>query len=178
MKVPSTDMPIYYMIGNAAALAGGIVAAVLVEAWGRRASLFVSYTFTVAAIVFIYAMHALPGMVLGYCLIQFGVTWAYISGYVVSSEILPTRIRATGLGVSVAIGRLGAVIAPLMLTNVYAMSGSPSAALVVLIVLALPGPLAAGLWWLNGRETRRISLEECSTEGDAQPAVDAAPRAA
>ena len=55
-----------------------------------------SYTFTVAAIVFIYAMHALPGMVLGYCLIQFGVTWAYISGYVVSSEILPTRIRATG----------------------------------------------------------------------------------
>ena len=98
-----------------------------------------SYTFTVAAIVFIYAMHALPGMVLGYCLIQFGVTWAYISGYVVSSEILPTRIRATGLGVSVAIGRLGAVIAPLMLTNVYAMSGSPSAALVVLIVLALPG---------------------------------------
>ena len=72
---------------------------------------------------------ALPGMVLGYCLIQFGVTWAYISGYVVSSEILPTRIRATGLGVSVAIGRLGAVIAPLMLTNVYAMSGSPSASM-------------------------------------------------
>ncbi|WGY70184.1 MFS transporter [Burkholderia cepacia] len=178
MKVPSTDMPLYYMIGNAAALAGGIVAAVLVEAWGRRASLFVSYTFTVAAIVFIYAMHALPGMVLGYCLIQFGVTWAYISGYVVSSEILPTRIRATGLGVSVAIGRLGAVIAPLMLTNVYAMSGSPSAALVVLLVLALPGPLAAGLWWLNGRETRRMSLEECSTEVGEQPAVDAAPRIA
>ncbi|MCA3812762.1 MAG: MFS transporter, partial [Burkholderia sp.] len=59
MKVSSTDMPVYYMIGNAAALAGGIVAALLVEAWGRRASLFASYTFTVAAIVFIYAMHAL-----------------------------------------------------------------------------------------------------------------------
>ncbi|WP_235215015.1 MULTISPECIES: MFS transporter [Burkholderia] len=178
LKVASTDMPIYYMIGNAAALAGGIVEAVLVEAWGRRASLFASYTFTVAAIVFIYAMHALPGMVLGYCLIQFGVTWAYISGYVVSSEILPTRIRATGLGVSVAIGRLGAVAAPLMLTSVHAMSGAPSAALVVLLVLALPGPLAAGLWWLNGRETRRISLEECCMEGGAEPAVEAAPRAA
>ncbi|MFL9883301.1 MFS transporter [Paraburkholderia agricolaris] len=164
MKVPSADMPLYYMYGNAAALAGGLTAAVLVEAWGRRASLFVSYTFTVTAIVFIYAMHTLPGMVMGYCLIQFGVTWAYISGYVVSSEILPTRIRATGLGVSVAVGRLGAVIAPLLLTSLYSAVGTPSAALIALLLLALPGPIAAGLWCLRGRETRNVSLEEGSAD--------------
>ncbi|MFM0207818.1 MFS transporter [Paraburkholderia sediminicola] len=173
MKVPSTDMPLYYMYGNAAALAGGITAAVLVEAWGRRASLFVSYTFTVAAIVFIYAMHTLSGMVMGYCLIQFGVTWAYISGYVVSSEILPTRIRATGLGVSVAVGRLGAVIAPLMLTSLYATVGTPSSALIALLVLALPGPLAAGLWYLRGRETRNVSLEEGSADECAASSIEA-----
>jgi MFS family permease len=171
MKVSAADMPIYYVYGNAAALVGGMTAAVLVEAWGRRASLFVSYAFTTLAIVFIYAMHTLPGMVIGYCLIQFGVTWAYISAYVVSAEILPTRIRATGLGVSVAVGRLGAVIAPLMLTNVYAASGTPSAALIGLLVLALPGPLAAAAWWIGGRETRALSLEEGSVdEGYAVPA--------
>ncbi|HZZ10430.1 MAG TPA: MFS transporter [Paraburkholderia sp.] len=173
MKVPSADMPLYYMYGNAAALAGGLTASMLVEAWGRRASLFVSYTFTVMAILFLYAMHTLPGMVMGYCLIQFGVTWAYISGYVVSSEILPTRIRATGLGVSVAVGRLGAVIAPLMLTRLYATLGTPSAALGALLLLALPGPLAAGLWCLRGRETRNVSLEEGSAHASADPAVEA-----
>jgi MFS family permease len=178
MKVSAADMPIYYVYGNAAALAGGLTAAMLVEAWGRRASLFVSYTFTTLAIVFIYAMHTLPGMVLGYCLIQFGVTWAYISGYVVSSEILPTRIRATGLGVSVAVGRLGAVIAPLMLTNVYAASGTPSAALVGLLLLALPGPLAAASWWMMGRETRNVSLEEGSVDDGYDVPAEGLARAA
>jgi MFS family permease len=167
MKVPAAAMPIYYVYGNVAALLGGLTAAVLVQAWGRRASLFVSYSLTTLAVVVIYAMHTLPGMVFGYCLIQFGVTWAYISGYVVSSEILPTRIRATGLGVSVAVGRLGAVIAPLMLTKMYAASGTPSAALIGLLVLALPGPLAAALWWLKGRETQNLSLEEGSDQETA-----------
>jgi MFS family permease len=174
MKVPANAMPVYYVYGNAAALLGGLTAAVLVQAWGRQASLFASYLLTTCAIVVIYSMHTLPGMVFGYCLIQFGVTWAYISGYVVSSEILPTRIRATGLGVSVAVGRLGAVIAPLMLTKMYSASGTPSAALVGLLVLALPGPLAAGLWWLKGRETRNLSLEE----GSDQEAADSWQKAA
>ncbi|UVE67418.1 hypothetical protein L2Y90_25135 [Burkholderia pyrrocinia] len=58
-----------------------------------------------------------------------------------------------------------------MLTNVYTMAGSSSAALIVLLVLA-----CWGRWRINGRETRRISLEACSTEGGAEPAADAAAR--
>jgi MFS family permease len=163
MKVPAGDMPLYYIYGNAAALAGGLTASMLVERWGRRASLFVSYTFTTLSILVIYGASSLPGMVIGYCMIQFGVTWAYISGYVVSSEILPTRVRATGLGISVAVGRVGAVVAPLMLTNAYASSGTPSSALIALLALALPGPIAAAYWWIRGTETRNVSLEAGST---------------
>lgn len=173
MKVPARDMPLYYVYGNIAALAGGLTASVLVEAWGRRASLFVSYTFTTLSILVIYAMHSLAGMVVGYCMIQFGVTWAYISGYVISSEILPTRIRATGLGVSVAVGRVGAIVAPLLLTSVYASSGTPSSALVVLLALALPGPLAAAYWWWQGKETRNVSLEDGSTDVTIAPWANA-----
>ncbi|MGY3232550.1 MFS family permease [Luteibacter sp. HA06] len=164
MKVPADHMPIYYVYGNAAALLGGLTASWAVEAWGRRWSLLVSYSFTALAIVPLYVLHTLPGMVAAYCMIQFGVTWAYISGYVISSEVLPTRMRATGLGISVAVGRVGAMIAPLMLTYAYQMSGEPSSALIVLITLALPGPIAAALWWRLGRETRNVSLEEGSVE--------------
>ncbi|KAF1005970.1 MAG: putative niacin/nicotinamide transporter NaiP [Luteibacter sp.] len=169
MKVPADDMPIYYVYGNAAALLGGLTASWLVEAWGRRLSLLASYSFTALAIVPLYVLHTLPGMVTAYCLIQFGVTWAYISGYVVSSEVLPTRMRATGLGISVAVGRVGAMLAPLSLTYAYQASGSPSSALLVLLLLALPGPIAAALWWRMGTETRNVSLEEGSVENGATP---------
>ena len=110
------------------------------------------------------ALIFLGGMVLGYCLIQFGVTWSYISAYVVSAEILPTRLRASGLGVSVAFGRVGAMVTPVLLTSAFAPTGTPSAPLLVLLVLATPGPVAAAVWWLKGRETRNVSLEEGSDD--------------
>jgi MFS family permease len=164
MKVPATDMPLYYAYGNGAALLGGITASFLVEVWGRRLSLLISYSFTVLAILAIYTAQTLAGMVFFYCLIQFGVTWAYISAYVVSSEVLPTRIRATGLGISVAVGRLGAMLAPLLLAYAFELSGTPASAFFVLLVLALPGPLAAALWFRRGNETRHASLEAGSFE--------------
>ncbi|MEX3791027.1 MFS transporter [Paraburkholderia sp. BR14374] len=164
MKVPAAAMPIYYIYGNVAALLGGFLASRVLESWGRRSSLFTSYTFTVLAILVVYFAQTLPSMVVGYCLIQFGVTWGYISAYVVSSEILPTRLRASGLGVSVAFGRVGAMITPLLLTSAFSTTGTPSAPLLVLLALALPGPVAAAIWWVKGRETRNISLEEGSDD--------------
>lgn len=169
MNVPAQDLPLYYFWGNAAALLGGMVGAISVEAVGRRTSLLVSYSLTVLAILPLYAFTALPGMVFSYCLMQFGVTWAYITAYVIAAEILPTRLRATGLGVSVAIGRVGAMLAPLMLTFAYQSTGAPSSALLVLIALALPGPVAALLWRLWGEETRNVSLEEGSAETPGSP---------
>lgn len=170
MDVSATDLPLYYAAGNAAALAGGVMAALLVDAWGRRASLLASYSFTLAAALFLYGASTLPAMVLGYCLVQFGVTWAYISAYVISAEILPTHIRATGLGASVAIGRLGAVLAPPLLTGAFAVYHHPSAALLVLLALAAPGPVAAAIWWARGRETRGLSLEAGSRRPALAPA--------
>jgi MFS family permease len=164
LKVPASNVPIYYLFGNVAALLGGLTAAFTVDAWGRRKSLLVSYSIAVLAILPLCALTHLPGVVLSYCLIQFGVTWAYISAYVVSSEILPTQIRATGLGVSVAVGRAGAMITPFLLTSAYQLTGNPALALIVLFVVALPGPLAAAFWLFNGPETRNMSLEEGSAE--------------
>jgi len=170
MNVPSGDLPFYYFWGNAAALLGGVVGAFAVEAFGRRPSLLVSYSLTVLAILPLYGFTTLPGMVFSYCLMQFGVTWAYITAYVVAAEILPTRLRATGLGVSVAIGRVGAMLAPLMLTSAYQATGAPSSALLILIALALPGPIAAALWWMWGEETRNVSLEQGSADGTPRAA--------
>lgn len=130
---------------------------------GRRHP-YILYCESLLAILVVYFANSLPGMVLGYCLIQFGVTWGYISAYVVSAEILPTRLRASGLGVSVAFGRVGAMITPGLLTSAFTSTGTPSAPMLVLLVLAAPGPLAAAAWWLKGRETRNVSLEQGSAD--------------
>ena len=159
MNVPAADLPLYSFWGNIAALCGGLAGAHTVEAWGRRHALVVSYSLTLLAIVPLYALQTLPGMVASYCLMQFGVTWAYITAYVVAAEILPTPVRATGLGVSVAVGRVGAMLAPPLLTLAYQSSGTPAGALGVLLLLALPGPIAAIIWARRGIETRNISLE-------------------
>ena len=170
LKVPAADMPIYYFYGNAAALLGGVVSAMLLDSQGRRSTMFFGYALTVAAIGVVYLAASTQAMVLGYCLIQFGVTWAYIAAYVVSSEILPTRLRASGLGVAVAVGRLGAFFAPLLITQVFANTKDPTTALIVLFVLAIPGPIAALWWWMRGPETRHQSLERGAGEAAAVPA--------
>jgi MFS family permease len=170
-------VPLYYAFGNFAALLGGLTAARTVESWGRRRSLLVSYSLAVLAILPLCGLTYLPGVVLCYCVIQFGVTSAYIAAYVVSSEVLPTRIRATGLGVSVAVGRAGAMAAPFLLTAAYQVSATPVLALVTLFALAVPGPIAAALWWRYGTETRNISLEQGSSDdacADADQALNPA----
>lgn len=178
MKVPAADLPLYYFFGNAAALLGGVAGAYMVEEFGRRPTLVISYSLTVLAVLPLYAFQTLPGMVASYCLMQFGVTWAYITAYVISAEILPTRLRATGLGLSVAFGRVGAMLAPLLLTSAYQTTGAPGPALLVLLALAAPGPVAAILWWWKGVETRNLSLEHGSNEASLLAPAPVAPIAA
>lgn len=174
MKVPAADLPLYYFLGNVAALVGGLTGAHMVEACGRRPTLVFSYSLTVLATLPLYFFQTLPGMVLSYCLMQFGVTWAYITAYVIAAEILPTHLRATGLGLSVAVGRVGAMLAPLLLTFAYQTSGSAGPALMVLILLASPGPIAAILWRWKGVETRNLSLEHGSNEEARSPTLNTA----
>ncbi|MEX3679777.1 hypothetical protein [Paraburkholderia sp. BR14320] len=50
----------------------------------------------------------------------------------------------------------------------------------MLLALALPGPVAAAIWWVKGRETRNISLEEGSDDAltEATPQQNFRPREA
>jgi uncharacterized membrane protein len=97
--------------------------------------------------------------------VQFGVVWAYISAYVVSAEVLPTRMRATGLGISVAVGRIGAFFAPLILLQTFVIFHTAVAPLLALLVMVLPGPIAALMWWMRGFESRHLSLELTGAAG-------------
>jgi MFS family permease len=164
LHVPPTHMPEFYFIGNVAGLCGGLVAAWLVDAWGRKGTVLLGFSLTTLAVVCLCFVSTWTAVMATYSLLMFSVIWSANVGYIVTSEILPVRNRATGLGVSVGAGRIGAFVAPLLLTAIYQHTQQPSVALLCLALLSLPGPIAAVWWCFRGTEASNVALEEISRE--------------
>jgi len=162
VKVAPQRMPFFYFVGNLGALGGALLAAVLIDTWGRKKTMLLGFTLTSLG-VFLLGFAATPKTVMAaYTLIMFSVVWATNAAYVVSSEILPVHHRATGLGLSVAAGRIGAFFAPLLLSILYQQTHKAWLALVALTLLSIPGPVASLIWCLKGTEGSNCSLEEIS----------------
>lgn len=175
VKVPPDRMPFFYFVGNVAALGGSLLAALLIDAWGRKGTLLLGYSMTTLGVFCLY-FASTPQMVLvAYSLVMFSVIWASNAAYVVTSEILPLHYRATGLGLAVAVGRVGAFCTPLLLSAMYEHTHKPGLALVALTALTLPGPIAALIWCVKGTEGSHCSLEEISREAAVAPVVESGP---
>jgi MFS family permease len=168
VHVPAERMPFFYFIGSLAALGGSLLAAVLLDTAGRKGTVFTGYTLATAGIIALYFAATPMTVLLGYAFVQFCMIGASNSSYVVTSEIFPVRNRATGLGVAVAAGRVGAFTAPLLLNHF------PGVALLILAAMILPGPVAALIWCVKGIESNKRSLEEVCNEAAAEPAGVAA----
>jgi len=166
VNVPAERMPFFYFAGSLGALGGSLLAAVLLDTWGRKGTVFAGYTLATTGLMVLYFAATPSAVLFSYAFVQFCLIGASNSSYVVTSEILPVRHRATGLGISVAAGRVGAFTAPLLLS----LAPGPRLALLTLTAMALPGPVAALLWCLKGVEANKRSLEEVSNE--AGPGCD------
>ncbi len=97
-----------------AQLPGYAVAAVLVEVWGRRATLstFLAGS-AVAAVLFGQGSGETSVLVWGMALSFFNLgAWGAL--YAATPEAYPTALRATGAGSAAAFGRIASIIAPLL----------------------------------------------------------------
>ena len=164
VKVAPERMPAFYFVGNCAALGGGLLAALLIDTLGRKGTVLLGYTMTTLGVLYLCLANTHLTVAAGYSVVMFSVVWATNAAYVVTSEILPVRNRATGLGLAVAAGRIGAFGAPLLLSLIYEHSHRPGLALLALAVLSLPGPAAALVWCFKGTEGSNRSLEEIARE--------------
>jgi putative MFS transporter len=81
--------------------------------------------------------------------------WAVMQGY--TPEVFPTRLRARGVGWSSAVGRIAALITPLVIGALVARGGGKETVFAFDAGLLLVG--ATLVYWL-GEETRGRSLEE------------------
>ena len=95
-------------------LPGNLLAAALMDRIGRSALLVSSILAAASSLVFFaWCAYTLspPGIVLSACSFQCFIIAAWNTIDCMSSELFPTTVRSTGLGVCAASGRVGAMIA-------------------------------------------------------------------
>lgn len=162
VDVSPAAVPLFYLVGNMGALVGGFTVAALIDRIGRTAVTRLSYG-TASISVLLLALAALaksPAETLAaFTLCVFSATCSWISAYTTFSELFPTELRATGIGVSVAAGRLGGMVGVVGLS--YAVSGlGLVSAFVILAIFFAVGAIAALLWGRSGGvEARGLSLD-------------------
>lgn len=160
LQWPASALPWFYLIGNLGALAGGMAVGSLLERLGRKRTVTVCYALTALAMLAL-AQVSLWGsgwILAGFTLTNLLATASWIGAYPTFTELFPTRLRSTGVGASVAFGRLGALAAPFLILAAGERYGLP-AALWVLTGFWVLGLAAMLVWSRFGVEARGRPLE-------------------
>ena len=114
----------FTLIITLAQLPGYAAAAWLIERWGRRTTL-ASFLAGSAIAAFAYGMASTEWQIIAAgCLLSFFNLGAWGALYAIGPELYPTAIRATGTGAGAAFGRIGSILAPLVVPPVLAFGGS------------------------------------------------------
>jgi MFS family permease len=159
--VPPQFVPWFYLIGNLGALVGGILTAVLLDKIGRKITVPAFYASAALGVLLLAAATRTGDwhwVLVAFTLANLFATGSWISAYPTFSEIFPTHLRSTGIGLSVAVGRIGAFLAPLALTLVANAAGM-LAALILLAAFWLIGVVAMIPWYFHGIEGKGMPLE-------------------
>lgn len=162
LHVKTTSVPLFYLIGNVGALAGGLIVALLLDRAGRKATVTIFYSLTAIAMLVLAGSSIYGGwlaVLLAFTLANLLATGSWISAYPTFTELFPTRLRSTGIGLSVGFGRIGAFAAPFALTAVAVAYGIVPA-LLLLTGFWVIGVAAMVAWSIFGFEAKGRTLEQ------------------
>jgi MFS family permease len=166
VHIPENRVPWFFLIGNVGAVVGGTLAAVLLDKAGRKATVTCFYALAALAMLGMGAATLegkASGVIAAFVVVNFCATGSWVSAYPTFSEIFPTALRSTGIGFSVAFGRIGAAIAPLILVAI-AVHNSVMASFGVLAGFYALGVLVMVPWIIWGPEGRGKTLEALAGE--------------
>ncbi|HQT38622.1 MAG TPA: MFS transporter [Acidocella sp.] len=162
LHLATTALPLFYMAGSLGALLGGIIVSLLLDRLGRKP--VVSFCYGATALACLGFAAAAPTgatpVIIGFVVVNMLATASWVGAYPTFSELFPTNLRASGIGISVAVGRIGALMSPFLIA--YAGQTGVAAALAVLAGFWAIGFLAMVVWLFAGVEARGVSLERLS----------------
>ena len=126
----------YTLIISLAQLPGYFLAAWLVEVWGRRRTLSVFLAVSAVA-AFAFSQAGSVAAVIGFgMLLSASNLGAWGVLYAVTPEIYPTRLRGAASGAAAAVGRVAAIVAPLLVPWFLTLSGGNKMVAFVIFAVA------------------------------------------
>jgi MFS family permease len=134
VHISQAGIPIFYIIGNVGALAGGLIMAGLFDRVGHRRMVGVCYTLAAAGVALLAAATSSGSAVwvtLAFVVASGFGTAAWTSAYPTFTELFPTHLRGAGVGTSVAVGRIGAIVGTLALPDLAQRMGATASYLLV-----------------------------------------------
>lgn len=160
LKLHADVLPWFYLVGNIGALVGGLVVAWLLERWGRKPTVTTFYGLTALAMLGLAAVSGwgTPWIFAGFVVANVLATASWVGAYPTFTELFPTALRSTGVGTSIAVGRLGALASPFLVAVVGARYGM-AAAVLLLTGFWLLGFVTMLIWSWRGVEARGRGLD-------------------
>ncbi|PZS36823.1 MAG: MFS transporter [Pseudonocardiales bacterium] len=163
VHISQAGIPIFFIIGNVGALAGGLIMASVFDRVGHRRTVGACYLLSAVAVAVLAVATATGSAVwvtLAFVVANGVGTAAWTSAYPTFTELFPTHLRGVGVGASVAAGRIGAIVGTLALPTI---AGDVGATVSYLLVAAfwLVGAVAIGVAALrDGPDPARRPLEQ------------------
>ncbi len=141
----------YTLVITLAQLPGYAVAAVLIEVWGRRATLATFLVGSAVAAGLFGRADGATAVVLAGMLLSFFNLGAWGALYAVTPEIYPTALRGTGAGWAAGFGRIASIVAPLAVPPLLAAGGNELTFAVFAAAFVVAAGAALALPELRGR---------------------------
>lgn len=113
----------FTLIITLAQLPGYAAAAWLIEVWGRRITLSVFLAGSALAAVFFGLATTSWAIILAGCLLSFFNLGAWGALYAIGPELYPTSVRGRGTGAAAGFGRIGSILAPLIVPPLLLLGG-------------------------------------------------------
>ena len=166
VDISQSQIPFFYIVGNLGALAGGIVMTMVFDRLGRHRTIIVFYSLAAGGVALLAGATATGSAVavtVAFIISNALATGAWTSAYPTFTELFPTHLRGAGVGLSVAVGRIGAIVGVFVLPDLAKSAGATASYLLV-IAFWLVGVVAMVIYRAGGGvEAAGRPLEEVTT---------------
>jgi MFS family permease len=152
VHIDNAQVPFFFIVGNVGALAGGLAMSLVVDRLGRHRTVAASYLLAAAGVgllAWATASGSALWVTLAFIAASGFATAAWTSAYPTFTELFPTHLRGAGVGFSVAVGRIGAIVGTLALPDLATRIGATASYLLV-VACWLAGVAAIAVFRLRG----------------------------